>query len=303
MPIHLPAISRKEFLKRVIMLGGGLAVAPSAFAGTKRKDTNSWALFADTHIAADVNQKVRETNMAANLKLVVDEVLQLPRRPAGAFVVGDCAWSKGDAGDYATLAGLVDPLCGGGIPIQLALGNHDNRENFWHALESKRKTTRPLADHHVALVESPRVNWFMLDSLETTLQTPGNLGEEQLDWLKMTLDKYSRKPAVLLIHHNPGAKENDAGLKDTERLLEIIRPRRQVKAWFFGHTHHWSVTQDVNGIHLINLPPVAYIFKEGDPAGWIQASVVTSGMKLEFRCLNTGHKAHGQEVELNWRKD
>lgn len=301
MPIHLPAISRKEFLKRAFMLGAGLACAPTAFAASKRKDANSWALLADTHIATDVNQEIRETNMAANLKAVVLDVLKLPKRPAGAFVIGDCAVAKGDPGDYATLAGLVEPLRQGGIPLRLALGNHDHRDNFWRALQSERTSKRPVPEHHVAFVESPRVNWFMLDSLEVTLQTPGILGDEQLAWLGQTLDKHSSKPAVLLIHHNPVAKENVASLKDTERLLEVIRPRRQVKAWFFGHTHHWSVTQDTSGIHLINLPPTAYIFKEGDPAGWIHASAHSDGMKLKMLSLDATHSAHGQEAELKWR--
>jgi hypothetical protein len=302
MPIQLPAISRKEFLKRALVLGAGLAFAPGMFAATKRKDANSWALLADTHVAADLNQVVRGMNMSANLRSIVNEALGLPKRPAGAFVVGDCAWTKGEAGDYETLAGLIEPLRGGGMPARLALGNHDHRDNFWQALESERTLKRPVVEHHVALIESPRVNWFMMDSLEATLQTPGKLGEEQLAWLERTLDKHSRKPAVLLIHHNPGAKENIAGLKDTERLFEIIRPRRQVKAWFFGHTHHWSMTQDESGIHLVNLPPAAYPFKEGDPAGWVHATIDSHGMKLELRSLDTTHKEHGRETELRWRK-
>jgi len=302
MPIHLPAISRKEFLKRAFMLGTGLACAPAAFAATKRMDGNSWALLADTHIAADVNHKVRETNMASQLKAVVLDVLKLSNRPTCAFVVGDCSLAKGDPGDYTTLASLVDPLRQGGVPLRLALGNHDHRDNFRRALQLDRTPKQPLAAHHVSLVESARFNWFMLDSLEVTLQTPGILGEAQLTWLEKMLDKHSSKPAVLLIHHNPGAKEKSGGLKDTERLLEIIRPRRQVKAWIFGHTHRWSVTEDESGIHLINLPPTAYVFKEGDPAGWIHASTNSYGLTLEMRCLDATHSAHGQEVELKWRK-
>ena len=107
--------------------------------------------------------------------------------------------------------------------------------------------------------------------------------------------------AVVVIHHNPGTGQNNGGLKDTEALLEILRPRKQVKAWIFGHTHVWHIQPDASGIHLVNLPPVAYIFHPGDPAGWVHATVRSDGMKLELRCLDVGHKDHGQVVDLKWR--
>jgi len=67
-----------------------------------------------------------------------------------------------------------------------------------------------------------------------------------------TLDANSKKPALVLVHHNPGLTGN-LGLKDTAAFLEIIRPRRQVKAYIYGHTHTWRVEKDSSGIHLINL--------------------------------------------------
>ncbi len=69
------------------------------------------------------------------------------------------------------------------MPVHLALGNHDNRERFWEALPEEKAAQRPLADRQVALLRTPRANWFVLDSLEKTLSTPGLLGQEQLDWL------------------------------------------------------------------------------------------------------------------------
>ena len=53
MPIHLPSISRREFLRRSLMAGAGLALSPSLLAAARRVDANSWALLADIHIAAD----------------------------------------------------------------------------------------------------------------------------------------------------------------------------------------------------------------------------------------------------------
>lgn len=301
MPIHLPPISRRAFLGRTLRAGAGLAVAPALFAVERRPDANTWALLADTHIAADPLRIERSINMTTHLKTVSQELLALASRPAGVFIVGDCAFSKGEPGDYAALTGLLEPLRGGGLPVHLALGNHDQRANFWTALEAKQAAKRPVADKQVALIRSPLVNWFVLDSLEQTLVTPGSLGAAQLAWLAETLDANRDQPAVVLIHHNPGTAESARGLKDTEELFKVIRPRVQVKAFIFGHTHNWKVTADPSGIHLVNLPPVAYTFLAGNPAGWVRATARTDGLQLELRSIDPAHPEHARIVDLKWR--
>lgn len=301
MPIHLPPLSRRSFLRRTLVAGAGLAWAPEIFAQTTRRtDANSWALLADTHIAASPAKIERSVNPTGHLGAVTKELLALPERPAGGFVVGDCAFSKGEPGDYSQFARLIEPLRAGGLPLHLALGNHDQRDHFWSAFESEKAAHRPVVDKQTALIKSELVNWFMLDSLEKTLQTPGALGGDQLKWLAESLDANAQKPAVIVVHHNPGLDGN-FGLKDTEALLEVLRPRKQAKAWVYGHTHHWKVAQDESGIHLVNLPPVAYVFREGDPSGWVHATARAEGMRLELRCVDPQHPAQGQVVDLKWR--
>jgi len=121
-----------------------------------------------------------------------------------------------------------------------------------------------------------------------------------LDWLAGALDANSGKPALVLIHHNPGISGN-IGLIDSAALFEIIRPRKQVKAYIFGHTHAWKVWPDKSGIHLINLPPVAYVFLPGEPAGWVHATLEDKGIRLELRCVDPAHKSHGHVAQLQWR--
>jgi 3',5'-cyclic AMP phosphodiesterase CpdA len=301
MPIHLPPIPRREFLKRSLLMGAGLAFGSSLWAAARRTDANSWALLADTHVAADRATVVRGTNMTGHFQTVSTELLGLPKRPAGVFVLGDCAYSSGEKGDYTALTELLQPLRAGELPVHLALGNHDQRENFWEALQQGKAAERPVVDRHVAMIRSSHVNWFLLDSLEKTLQTPGLVGQAQFDWLAKALDANKRKPAVILVHHNPGAEANHTGLKDTQALFDLIRPRKQVKAWIFGHTHNWNVVEDASGIHLVNLPPVAYVFREGNPNGWVQATTRSDGLKLELRCVDARHKQHAQVVDLKWR--
>lgn len=300
MPIHLQAISRRQFLLRTLAGGTGLALSPGLLAVAKRTDPNSWALLSDIHLAADRGLVARGINMTDHFTTVSRELLALPKRPAGVFINGDCAYNSGQKGDYGQVANLLEPIRQGQMPVHLALGNHDNRDRFWEALQEEKAAQRPLADRQVALLSTPRTNWFMLDSLETTLSTPGLLGEEQLSWLARALDANPGKPALVLLHHNPGLSGN-MGLKDTAALFEVLRPRKQVKAYIFGHTHAWNVGQDESGIHLINLPSVAYVFSPGQPAGWVHATLERKGVQLELRCVDPLHKAHGQIVKLQWR--
>ena len=301
MPIHLPPLSRRRFLSRAILGGAGLALAPRLLADTKPVNPSSWALISDVHLSADPAKIARNVNMTDHFKSVSAEILALPERPAGLFLTGDCALNSGEKGDYAQLAALLEPIRKDGLPVCLALGNHDSREHFWDVLRDEKAVKHPVADRQVALIKTPQINWFVLDSLEKTLSTPGLLGPSQLEWLASALDANSDKPAIILVHHNPGTVENIGGLKDTEAFYAVIRPRKQVKAYFYGHTHLWGVKQDESGIHLINLPPVAYIFKEGQPSGWVHATTQPKGMRLEVSCLDKTHTAHGQVVNLDWR--
>lgn len=301
MPIHLPPISRRKFLLRSIVASAGLSLSPSLRATSKRTDPNSWALLSDIHLAADRAKLGRGINMADHFTAVSNELLSLPKRPAGVFINGDCAFNSGEPGDYATVSEMLTPIREQQIPIHLALGNHDNRDHFWEAFQPEKAEKRPLTDKQASIVRTPHANWFILDSLEKTLSGPGLLGNEQLDWLGEALDENSKKPAIVMIHHNPGFTNGNVGLKDTVELMETLRPRKQVKAYIFGHTHHWKVEQEATGIHLINLPPVAYLFHEGDPAGWVHVTLGEKGVKLELRCVDPSHKAHGQVHKLDWR--
>src|ERR1043166_5381509 len=143
----------------------------------------------------------RADPFAPHFTAVAREVIALPKRPAGVFISGDCAFNSGEKGDYAQLTSLLGPLRGEQMPIHLALGNHDHRERVWEVLEQEKAAKRPLADRQGALLRTPRANWLVLDSLEKTLSTPGLLGQEQLDWLANAPDEKRAKPGVGVVLH------------------------------------------------------------------------------------------------------
>src|SRR5215471_7144876 len=154
MPIHLPPISRRQFLARAIAAGAGLGLGHELFAASKETDPDLWALLSDTHLASDRNQLGRGINMAAHFDKVSAELLTLARVPAGVFITGDCAYTTGEKGDYATLTALLEPVRRNQMPIHLALGNHDNRERFWEVLQEEKTAKRPLADKQASLMRT-----------------------------------------------------------------------------------------------------------------------------------------------------
>lgn len=300
MPVLLSRMNRRDFLFRA---ASGVAVLslPLRALAARGADRDCFALLSDIHVAADPAKILRETNMTERLQRAAADLVSMKTAPAAVIISGDLALNQGERGDYQQMRKLLEPIRQANIPLCLALGNHDHRENFWGEIPEASATARPLPASHVAIIPSRHANWFVLDSLEKTLATPGRLGHEQLQWLGERLDAHARKPAIVVVHHNPGVADNISGLKDTVELLDVIRPRRQVKALVFGHTHRWSIEHDPSGIHLVNLPPVAYTFRNVDPAGWVEARLTRDGIAMTLKPLGPSHGAHNQTTRLSWR--
>jgi 3',5'-cyclic-AMP phosphodiesterase len=303
MPVHLSPLNRRQFLARALATGAALAAGRSFAADAKPVDADLFALLSDTHIPASPDVESRGVNMTANLVEAGKQVVGLAKRPAAALINGDCAYLDGKPEDYMNLVKLLGPIRAAGLPVHMTLGNHDHRENFRSGVAEAKEGSGSVPDKHAVILRSPRANWFLLDSLEAVNKTPGSLGEAQLQWLAKSLDEHKDKPAILFAHHNLHLVEgeNRSGLKDTEKLLEIARPRKHVKAYIFGHTHRWEVKTDESGLHLINLPPVAYVFDKVRPSGWVEAQLKADGLRLQLHALDAKHPEAGQVKELAWR--
>jgi hypothetical protein len=302
MPATLPQLSRREFLKRAAIAGAAAALAPSSYAGLfgKSRDKHAFAFFSDTHVAADAATVSRNVNMADNLTACVRELAAWPVKPAALIINGDLALKDGQPGDYATLGNLIGPARAL-APVHLLLGNHDQRENFWQAFPRDATRQKSVPQKQCAVIESPRANWFLLDSLEATNNTPGDLGAEQFLWLSQELTARPDKPAIIVAHHNLNAIGGIFGLKDSAAMEELFVRQPQIKAFIFGHTHDWNVSQHKTGVHLINLPPTAYAHKEGRPSGWVRVTLNRDGMEVELRALDPKHPEHAQVKRLEWR--
>ena len=301
MPVYLPPISRRSFLTGSV---AAAVLGPRALRAADERppaDPHRIALLSDTHVAADRAAVMRGVTMAEHLAKVVAEVSALSPRPATAVINGDLALGTGEAGDYATLLELLKPLREVGVPLHLTLGNHDHRERFRAAVPERERDAPVLKDREAYVVESPRANWLVLDSLRQTNEVAGDVGEAQIHWLADQLDARRDKPALVMVHHNPDEQDPPRnGLADTRALLELLTPRNHVKALFFGHTHAWSVRERA-GVCLVNLPPVAHVFQAGLPSGWVDMKLTEGGATLELRCVNASHRQHGEKRVLRWR--
>ena len=301
MPFHIPAISRRQFLVRTLA-GGALALS-EAGADEPEVDPNLFALYSDSHIASSTAKVWRGEPMYDNARRVNQEMFGMPKRPCGLIHLGDCAFKNGLVSDYETFRSIIRPMAQSGIPVHLMVGNHDERQAFWSSLSEETEGPRPLASRHVAIVEHARANWFLLDSLEETDESPGSVGAAQCAWLAQELDARPGRPALVCVHHDPlvGAKaDKESGLTDTQALLDVIVPRRQVKALIFGHTHTWKLSV-LGDLHFVNLPAIGYPSKSGAPTGWAACSLKEDGMRLVLHSRNARHKDHLRPIELTWR--
>lgn len=292
--------SRREFLAALAAGGASLALGQSV-QSTAAESPNDWyALVSDIHIAADPSTRLRGQVMADNLRAVVSEILAADAAPRAVLVDGDLALQQGRPDDYRTVVSLLEPLRKARLPIHLGLGNHDSRTNFRAVLQGVVPLESQVVDKQAATVDADGLRFVVLDSLDKVNSTPGHLGTEQIDWLAKTLDAKPETATLLFVHHNTWPL-NTPGLTDTEELLKVIRPRRQVKGIIYGHTHVWNVRQD-DGLYLINLPAVAYPFAPSEPLGWCRFRPEPGGGQLELRCIGGNREAHGQRIKLRWRE-
>jgi hypothetical protein len=314
MPVTLPPLSRRRFVFGTVAAGAAAFLQRPLRAADPVVDPHRFALLSDIHIDQNRRFFKEETYPWDNLQQVIAEVLALNPLPAAVLVNGDLACHGGTREDYATLIEGLAPLRKAGMTIHLSMGNHDARRNFFAALPPDPARQKQLPERQVCLISTPRANFFMLDSLQVTAKTPGSLGAGQLAWLAKALDTQKDKPAIVMVHHDPlpdqapektekspnAEKAGPSGLLDTKAFYDVIMPRKQVKAYVYGHTHDWQYSKRED-LHLVNLPPTAWLFKAGRPKGWVDLNLREDGATFELRSLDVKHPQHGEKVEAKWR--
>lgn len=257
---------------------------------------NRWVLLSDTHIPGEYDLERHDVKPNHHLAQAREEILALAEKPAGIILTGDTVYLTGLVSDYKTLAGQFEPFAKAEIPLYPLLGNHDNYENFKAQLGQYAFET-PVEGKQVTIVETPNANWFFLDSLEKTNSTSGLLGDAQIEWLAAELDKRPGKPAIIAAHHN--LEETSGDLKDHEKFWDVVKPRNQVKAYIFGHTHVYRASV-YDGVHMINIPAMGWRFDNKQPLGWTEATIKPDGLELKLHTLDKDHPKNDDVRTFQW---
>ena len=98
----------------------------------------------DTHITPPRSGLYAGEDTAQNFNRVIAAAFELDVDPAFIVVSGDLS-DNGEVESYVRLACLVAEVEERGIPVLLALGNHDNRDNFY-SVSTPTGTQRSIHD-------------------------------------------------------------------------------------------------------------------------------------------------------------
>jgi 3',5'-cyclic AMP phosphodiesterase CpdA len=296
--IFYKSMNRRNFIKTGLAAVGTLVTINIGCSPGLRKSEKKparWAFLADTHIPADISNNYRGFYPYQNLQKVVPDIIST--LPDGVVITGDLARLTGQLGDYANLKKLLNPIAEK-RPVFMALGNHDNRDNFLKVFEKSPGEKQPVKNKLVTVIERPPVRLIILDSLLYVNKVPGLLGKAQRQWLQDYLEKCDDTPTILCFHHT--LKDGDGDLLDVPRLFSIIKPIRKVKAILYGHSHAYGFSE-FEGIHLINLPAVGYNFSDTEPVGWVEAKLTAKGGDFTLHAIAGNKNKDGSIKKLTWQ--
>ncbi len=297
--VYYKSMNRRNFIRTSVgALAGMIAVSTGRSFGLSKNDKEAirWAFLADTHIPEDISNNYRGFYPYQNLQKAIPRILSV--QPDSVAIAGDLARLEGKVGDYANLKKLLNPLAEK-TPVFMALGNHDNRDNFLRVFDKIVGERQPAGGKHVVVLNKPPIRLIILDSLFYVNKVSGLLGRAQRQWLENYLGKCDDTPTILCFHHSLG--DGDGDLLDVPRLFDLIKPARKVKAILYGHSHEYGYSE-FEGIHLINLPAMGYNFSDTEPVGWVEARLTAKGGDFTLHAVAGNKEKDGSVTKLTWRR-
>ena len=236
-------MDRRKFIGSLAILGTQAAIMDAATIGhlgdlsadksprrkkTGRFDDNLVCIISDLHCNPDAYQE-------AKLRRTITEILAMNPLPRNVIALGDLAYLQGKVPEYLRLKEIVAPLEASGIKLTMAMGNHDRRKSFASVFPEKAAESR-MTDRLVFVVETPRADIILLDSLQESSPDPdqgivaGALNDEEKEWLQDTLVSYTEKPVFVTAHHALNETGISAMLVDSKTCCGYIH----------GHLHYWQ---------------------------------------------------------------
>ena len=162
-----------------------------------------------------------------------------------------------ERGEVAAYEALKDRLSRFPLTTYLALGNHDDRENFFGVFG---ESPRDESGYVQCAAEHEGVAILTLDTLKGPPSSAGLYGEDRRSWLEAELARIGDKPVVIFMHHPPFDIGHDLmdliKLEDGDGFHKVLS-RRNIKHIFFGHAHR-PVSGQWRGIPFSAVPSLVH---------------------------------------------
>jgi len=190
----------------------------------------------DTHVTAEGELLAGRIDSPAQLDRVVDTILALDTPPEAVLLTGDLT-DRGEPEAYAVLRRILRRLP---MPVYAIPGNHDRREPMRAAFADCGWTP---ATPGARLCYRFELGPFAVIALDSLVEGSdhGELGAEQLDWLRDQLVALAQRPALVMVHHPPvnsGIAVMDAmKLADAAPFGALVAAHGNVERILCGHLH------------------------------------------------------------------
>ena len=212
-----------------------------------------FAHLADTHLCREGKASFLDIPVRENFEKAIDYFCGLHNKPEFVVVTGDVV-NDGDLEDYRFAKTFIEKMQQKlGAPIFLAIGNHDDRANFFEGYLG--------TDAQPSYCYPKNINGLRLIVLDSANgDVNGKIGPEQLSWLKKELMKPAACGTVLAFHHPLAVDEFMLGehcLEDAEDLYAVIRGT-DVVGVLTGHTHRSNQSIVLDNVLSVTADSVAY---------------------------------------------
>lgn len=153
----------------------------------------------DTHFLPGPDDRLHGIDPAANLRRAIARIRAMAVTPACIVISGDLS-NDGESASYHHLrAALAELDATFGVPLLLALGNHDRRVPFRRIILGEANAADESERHYYSR-RIGDIGFIVLDSLDTGA-IGGLLGAEQLAWLDNELREPAPGGTVVIVHH------------------------------------------------------------------------------------------------------
>lgn len=202
-------------------------------------------VLSDVHIHASDAPTWQHNNQS-----LVDAVAFINDQHSDALycvILGDLS-HQGSAQSYRLLQQILAPLT---VPVQLMIGNHDNRGAFCQRFTDAPVDDNGYVQHRIDVGDEHRL--IFLDTASGI--EPGSAGRDigilcsaRLQWLEYQLQNSRDKQVLLFMHHPPhnvGFAGMDAiKLANGDAFYQLIKSFANVKQLLCGHIH-----RTISGCH------------------------------------------------------